>query len=46
MWISKTANIAKTAYIKGPVIICENAEIRHCAFIRGNAIVVKKCCSG
>ena len=39
VWISKTANIAKTAYIKGPVIICENAEIRHCAFIRGNAIV-------
>lgn len=41
VWISKTANIAKTAYIKGPVIICENAEIRHCAFIRGNAIIGK-----
>lgn len=41
VWISKTANVAKTAYIKGPVIICENAEIRHCAFIRGNAIIGK-----
>lgn len=41
VWISKTVNIAKTAYIKGPVIICENAEIRHCAFIRGNAIIGK-----
>lgn len=41
VWISKTANIAKTAYIKGPVIICKNAEIRHCAFIRGNAIIGK-----
>ena len=39
VWISKTANIAETAYIKGPAIICDNAEIRHCAFIRGNAIV-------
>ena len=41
VWISKTANVAKTAYIKGPAIICENAEIRHCAFIRGNAIIGK-----
>ena len=41
VWIYKTANIAKTAYIKGSVIICENAEIRHCAFIRGNAIIGK-----
>ena len=41
VWISKTANIAETAYIKGPAIICDNAEIRHCAFIRGNAIIGK-----
>ena len=39
IWIAKSANIAPTAYIKGPAIIGENAEIRHCAFIRGNAIV-------
>ena len=39
IWIAKTAKIFPTAYIKGPVIIGENAEIRHCAFIRGNAIV-------
>lgn len=39
IWIAKTAEIAPTAYIKGPAIIGENAEIRHCAFIRGNAIV-------
>ena len=41
VWVHKTATIAKTAYIKGPVIICEGAEIRHCAFIRGNAVVGK-----
>lgn len=39
IWIAKTAKLFPTAYIKGPVIIGENAEIRHCAFIRGNAIV-------
>lgn len=39
IWIAKTAEIAPSAYIKGPVIIGKNAEIRHCAFIRGNAIV-------
>lgn len=39
IWIAKTAEVAETAYIKGPAIIGKNAEIRHCAFIRGNAIV-------
>lgn len=39
VWIHKTANICETAYIKGPTIICKNAEIRHCAFIRSSAIV-------
>jgi NDP-sugar pyrophosphorylase family protein len=39
VWIHKTAKVFESAYIKGPAIICANAEIRHCAFIRGNAIV-------
>ena len=39
IWISKTAKIAPTAYIKGPAIIGANAEIRHCAFIRGKVII-------
>ena len=39
VWIAKTAKVAPTAYINGPVIIGEDAEIRHCAFIRGNAII-------
>ena len=45
IWIAKSAKVAPTAYITGPCIIDEFAEIRHCAFIRGNAIVRKKCCS-
>ena len=30
-----------SGYIAGPCIIDSGAEIRHCAFIRGNAIVGK-----
>lgn len=39
MWIHKTAKIAPTAGIIGPVIIGPAAEIRHCAYIRGKVIV-------
>ncbi len=38
-WIHKTAKIAPTAGIIGPVIIGPCAEIRHCAYIRGKVIV-------
>lgn len=39
VWIHKTAKVFESAYIHGPAIICKDAEIRHCAFIRGKAIV-------
>lgn len=39
IWVAKSANVAPTAFLNGPLIIDEDAEIRHCAFIRGNAIV-------
>lgn len=38
-WIHKTAKIAPTAGIMGPVIIGPGAEVRHCAYIRGKVIV-------
>lgn len=41
VWIAKSATVAPTAYINGPCIIDEEAEVRHCAFVRGNAIVGK-----
>ncbi|MDE7324074.1 MAG: UDP-N-acetylglucosamine pyrophosphorylase [Lachnospiraceae bacterium] len=41
IWIAKSATVAPTACINGPCIIDEEAEIRHCAYIRGNAIVGK-----
>ena len=39
VWIAKSAKVFPSAYIDGPCIICEDAEIRHCAFIRGSAII-------
>ena len=41
IWVAKTAKIAPTACLNGPLIIDEEAEVRHCAFIRGSAIVGK-----
>ena len=41
VWVAKSATVAPTACLNGPLIIDEEAEIRHCAFIRGNAIVGK-----
>lgn len=42
VWISKTATVAPSAYIQGPTIIDHEADIRHCAFIRGGVIVGKR----
>ncbi len=41
IWVAKSAKVATTASLNGPLIIDEDAEIRHCAFVRGNAIVGK-----
>ncbi len=41
IWVAKSATVAPTACLNGPLIIDEEAEIRHCAFIRGSAIVGK-----
>lgn len=41
VWVHKTAKIASSAYLVGPCIIDEGAEVRHCAFIRGSVIIGK-----
>ena len=41
IWVAKSATVFDSAYLHGPLIICEDAEIRQCAFIRGSAIVGK-----
>ena len=46
VWIAKDANVFPSAYIGAPCIIDHEAEVRHCAFIRGNAIVGKKAVVG
>ena len=39
IWVARSAKVLESAYIGGPTIIDEEAEIRHGAFIRGSAIV-------
>ena len=39
IWIAKSAAGAPTASITGPAIIGKDAEVRHCAFIRGSALI-------
>lgn len=46
IWVAKSAKVATTASLNGPLIIDEDAEIRHCAFVRGSAIVGKNCVVG
>lgn len=46
IWVHKKAQVAPTAYLHGPLIIGEGTEVRHCAFIRGTAIVGKNCVVG
>lgn len=46
IWVAKSATVAETACLNGPLIIDEEAEIRHCAFVRGDAIVGKKAVVG
>ena len=41
IWIARDAKIAPTACLNGPLIVDCGAEIRHCAFVRGSAIVGK-----
>lgn len=46
IWVAKSAKVAPTAFLNGPLIIDEEAEIRHCAFVRGSAIIGRGCVIG
>ncbi|MDO4291902.1 MAG: UDP-N-acetylglucosamine pyrophosphorylase [Eubacteriales bacterium] len=41
VWVAKSAKVAPTACLNGPCIVDEEAEVRHCAFVRGSAIIGK-----
>ena len=46
VWAHTSAKIAPTAYLGAPCIIGANTEVRHCAFIRGSALVGENCVVG
>lgn len=46
VWISRSAKVASTAIIYPPAIICEGAEIRHCAYIRGSVYIGRGAVAG
>ena len=46
VWVHKTAVIAPTAYLGAPCIIGPGTEVRHCAFVRCDALVGEGCVVG
>ena len=46
VWVAKSAKVFPTAYLGAPCIIGPETEVRHCAFIRGSALVGKGCVVG
>lgn len=46
VWVHKTATVFPSAYLGAPCIIGANSEVRHCAFIRGSALVGENCVVG
>ena len=46
VWVHNTDVVAPTAYLGAPCIIGAGTEIRHCAFIRGSALVGENCVVG
>ena len=46
IWIAKSAKVFDSAYLHGPLIIGPDTEVRHCAFLRGSALVGAGCVVG
>ncbi len=46
VWISKSAEVFPSAWIAAPCIIDAGTQVRHCAFIRGNALIGRGCVIG
>lgn len=46
VWVHRTAQVAPTAFLGAPCIIGAHTEVRHCAFIRGSALVGENCVVG
>ena len=46
MWVHETATVAPAAHLGAPCIIGPETEVRHCTFVRGNALVGAGCVVG
>lgn len=46
IWIHKSVKIPNTVSLAGPLIVCEDAELRHCLYVRGKVIIGKKSVAG
>ena len=46
VWVHNTAAVAPTAFLAGPTVIGADTEVRHCAYIRGPALVGRGCVVG
>ena len=46
VWAAKSAKIFPSAYLGENIIIGEETEVRHCAFLRGDALVGDHCVVG
>lgn len=46
IWIGENVTVAPTASLTAPCILGHNTEIRHCAYIRGNAVIGNACVIG
>ncbi len=46
VWVHKTVTVAPTAFLGAPCIIGAGTEVRHCAYIRGSALVGENCVVG
>ena len=46
VWVHRTAKVALTAFLGRPCIIGPDTEVRHGAFVRGNALVGAGCVVG
>ena len=46
VWVHRTATVAPSAYVGSPTIIGPGTEVRHCAYVRGPALMGADCVVG
>ena len=46
IWIHRSVDLPPTVSLKGPLIICEGAEVRQAAFFRGNVLIGRNSVAG